>query len=76
MATKQQVLDLHHAHPDWSYQQIAAEIGALDAYVYKTFVRLRMEVPKKRPDPDPATLRARAAVLIARAEQIEAKQSR
>lgn len=77
MATKQQVLDLHAKHPDWSYQDIARELGSTPQYVYATFVRQCLPVPKRarenfgpkvRATADPERMRARAARLIAEAE--------
>lgn len=55
MANKQQVLDLHHQHPDWSCQRIAAEIGAGREYVYSTFRRLGIKPPRAKPPPGPMT---------------------
>lgn len=73
MATKQQVLDLHRLHPDWSCRRIAAEIGAEREYVYATFRRQGIKPPRAKPRRDPAALRAEAARLIALADKLEAK---
>lgn len=39
MATKQEVLALHKAHPEWNSGQIAAQLDCDSAYVRATFKR-------------------------------------
>lgn len=73
MANKQQVLDLHRRHPDWTYQRIALEIGALPQYVCAVFRRNGIPIVRKK---DPKILRARADALVAEADRIEAELSK
>ena len=72
MANKNQVIDLHGRHPDWTARQIADELGCLTEYVRKTAYRNGLILPRKRRPSTPEDLRKRAADLIRRAEALEA----
>jgi hypothetical protein len=56
MATKQQVIDLHAKHPDWTCYRIAEELGCTSAYVRATASREGLKLPPKRSGVDSSLL--------------------
>jgi len=50
MASKQQVIDAHSSHPDWSADEIARELKCGAAYVRATARRNRLKLADRRHD--------------------------
>lgn len=73
MTTKHEVIAVHRANPTWSPGDIAHHLGCISAYVRATARRNKLNLPSGLKSVSPAVLRARAAELIRRAEQIEAQ---
>ncbi len=71
MTTKQQVIDTHLAHPDWTAPEIAAALDCHQAYVRKTAYRLGIRLPTKLPPRTPESLRRQAARLLVQAAKLE-----
>lgn len=77
MTTKQQIIDTHIAHPEWSCREIGDALKCHDRHVYATFVRNGLDPPISlaRITSTPEQLRAKAAALIRRAEAIERREA-
>ena len=56
MTTKDQVIDLHARHPDWTAGKIASELGCDPAYVRGTAHRMKLKIPPRRPKIDHSAL--------------------
>ena len=70
MTTKEDVIALNRAHPDWTSRQLAEALGCLPAYVFKTAMRNGLVLPHTSPGwNDPRALRAKAKALRWQAER-------
>lgn len=53
MATKQKVIDVHRAHPNWNGPQIARHLKCSESYVRVVSARSNLKLPRKIYERDP-----------------------